>query len=292
MVDEETPLTGGTKGTSEPVLRVNIERLRFVGLSAMIVLLIVGNIVTENFVVFPATDNPSSGWDKLLGRAPSDFHEEKTLIFWLFKFNHTCTVLDFNPSKTVSALLMMVHTVPIDLFIILSYYRIKGENDNFKYLKIYAKYASIFQFVCVTYFYMVFVNSPDGEPNTQEGINSFIKHYIPYMLWQTAMFLMAIQQCWYISLKDVIPFPWISRRMLRIYLYSMGVMLVIYTWFIWSFIIGFGEGLWDTSTDFGRICAMIVMWVWNGYCIIIPLICAWIEAGNADAAVTEIVFNN
>lgn len=289
MVDEETPLTGGAKTAGQHSIKVNIERLRFFGLSAMIVLLITGRYVTMFAVNWPPKENPSSVWDKIFNGAPSDFEYDKTFIYSLFHFNHTCTMLDFNPSRTISALVMMFHTVPTDLFIILHYYRVMSQGDAFKYLKIYSKIATPLQFIFTTYFFMVFVNAPDTLPGEDGGARQFTLHYTPYMLWQIGMWLMAIQQCWFIYLKGKIPFAWVSKKVLEIYLITMGIMLVVYCWFVWSFI--HGRPLWDTTTTVGRRVAQVFMMTWNAYCIVIPATFAWFEGGGDDFPCTEIVFN-
>merc|ERR1711915_645717 len=90
-------------------------------------------------------------------------------------------------------------------------------DPKFDNLKMATKYFSPFQFLTLLYFYMVFVNSPYGEYGTKEALNNFILHYIPYMLWQMGMLLMAIQQCWFISLKGRIPFTWVTKEYLWYY---------------------------------------------------------------------------
>ena len=244
MDDEETRLIPEKRdaiGSKE----INIELFRFYGLLGIFVLLLTGKYVSQYAVIFPPKDDPSSIWHKLFNGAQSDFDAEQTFIYHLFHFNHTCSILDFNPSKTISALVMMLHTVSIDCFVILHYYRVTVQTDPmFDALKKFTTIATPLQFVFFTYFYMVFVNSPDGEYGTDEGMNKFKWHYIPYMLDQTATLLMAVQQCWYIALKEkekerrqeLRQFPWITCNMLWRYCQFLMVILVVYTWFIWSFI--------------------------------------------------------
>jgi hypothetical protein len=289
MVDEETPLTTARRNSRirRKEIYVNIELFRFYGLLGIFVLLLTGKYVSQYAVIFPPKDDPSSVWDKLFNGAQSDFDTEQTFIYHLFHFNHTCSVLDFNPSKTISALVMMLHTVPIDCFVILHYYRVTLQTDSrFDALKKFTTIATPLQFVFFTYFYMVFVNSPDGEYGTDEGMNKFKWHYIPYMLEQTATLLMAVQQCWYIVLKELRPFPWITCNTLWRYCQFLMVILVVYTWFIWSFI--FENPVWDTTTDFGRIAAITIMWGWNVFAILVPCAFAWVESRDGDC--TRIVF--
>lgn len=288
MVDEETPLTGtSSSGRAKIVYEINIEKLRVFGLSAVIVLLLTGKFVTEKLNNWPYKEDHNSVWDKLFHGAPSDFEYDKTFIIQFFGFNHTCSLLDFNPSKTISALVIMIHEVPTLLFIMLQFWRIKSQTSaKYNVLKIFSYIASPLQFIFVMYFFMVFVNSPDGEYGTQEGVNKFILHYVPYMLWQTGMLLMAIQQSWFVGLSNSIPVSWVDGKWLWIYTQSMIVVLIVYTWFVWSFING--NPLWDTTTDVGRICAQTIMWIWNVYCLFIPIYFAH-KASKDNGKCTRIV---
>jgi hypothetical protein len=243
--------------------------------------LLTGYFVSNKAVVFPPKDDPSSFLDKVLGKAPSDFDKTQTFIFKLFHFNHTCSVLDFNPSKTISALVIMFHTLPLDFFVICHYFRITGQSaQKYDNLKKVTKVLTPIQFVFFTYFYMVFVNSPDGEFGTKEGMQKFILHYTPYVCWQVGMFLMAIQQCWFLSLKDLIPFPFVTPTMMKCYLYFMWILLIVYTYFCVSFIVG--SPAWDTTGGFGRTIAITIMYTWDFVAVIIPTVFAWFESKGGD----------
>jgi len=239
----------------------NIEWLRFWGLIAGSVLLITGTIVTNHFVEYP---EGSGGFDY-----------KATFIYEIFHFNHTCTVLDFNPSRTVSGLVMMLHTIPMDLFIVLSYYRAKHDyasEEIHKWLWYYYKITTPFNFIAMTYFYMVFVNPP-------MDMDSFILHYIPYMLWQIAMVLMAIGQCAYISQMDVTPFN-IPKLALRIYLFIVVLTGIYYTIFVWSFI---GRSpILNTEITSSRNFAVCLMYFFDFQVAIIPTIFAFNEAKNGN----------
>jgi len=239
----------------------NIEWLRFWGLMAGSVLLITGTIVTNAFVEFPE------------GSGGFDFRA--TFIYELFHFNHTCTVLDFNPSRTVSGIVMMFHTIPMDLFIVLSYFRMKHdfvEGRISKMLWYYTKITTPLIFLAMTYFYMVFVNPP-------MDMASFILHYIPYMSWQIAMILMAIGQCGYISQMDITPFN-IPKVVLRVYLGVLIATGLYYSIFIWSFI--GGSPILDTTINANRNFAVTLMYFFDVIAAIIPAIFAFIEAKDGN----------
>jgi len=287
MADEETPLTSTPNSLGKRSIVLNIERIRFFGLMGGILLLIVGTFVSNYAVVFPPKEDPSSFWDKVFHGAPSDFDSSQTFIFKLFHFNHTCSMLDFNPSKTLSALVIMFHTIPINLFVICHYLRITSHAEpEFDNLKKFTKIATPIQFVFFTYFYMVFVNSPDGEFGTEEGMRKFALHYAFYAFWQFGMLLMAIQQCWYIYLKGMIPFSWTTPSMMWNYIKFMSGLFVVYTWFCVSFIVG--KPAWDTTGGFGKYFAITIMYTWDIVAVVIPSIFAWYE--SSDGADTKFTF--
>jgi len=257
---------------SEPMLvyTFNIEILRFWGLLGGLSLLLIGTFVTRVFVEFPE------------GSGGFDF--EATYIYSLFHFNHTCTVLDFNPAKTVSAIVIMFHTVPMNLFIILSYYRVRHDYERGhvpRWLWLYTKITTPYVFIAMTYFYMVFVNSPIDKP-------SFILHYVPYMSWQIAMMLMAIRQCAHVSLLHVMPFN-IPRVVITVYLGILFATGIFYTIFIWSFIAG--NPIMDTTIASRRHFSMTLMYFFNLIAVIIPTIFSFIESRNGHTQ-TFHFFNN
>lgn len=284
MVDEETPLVGGVSDGATKTLVLHLEMLRFWGLAAGGVLLGTGWFITTFFVVFPEHDNVSSAWDKLFNGAPSDFDETQTFIYEMFHFSHTCTFLDFNPSKTVAALVIMVHTLPCNAFVVLHYYRVMAQvGPKWDSLKSVCPTLTLIQFVTFLYFYMVFVNSPYGHYGDPAATTSFTLHYIPYMLWQMGVLLMGIQQCWFIALKDVIPFSFISREMLWRYVQFLMVMFVLYSTFVWSFI--FEMPLWDTTGGLGKTAAKCVMYGWDIAAVLLPMVMAYFEAQDGNVSV-------
>ena len=288
--NEETPLTGGktSSGTVRFVKEVNIEYLRFVSLMAIVFMLICGKFVTEYFNNWPYKEDHSSPWDKLFNGAPTDFEYTETFIYKAFGFNHTCSLLDFNPSKTIAAMAMMVHEVPILLFVVLHYFRLMGRSEpKYDNIKSFSKIATPIQFVTILFFYMVFVNSPDGEYGTPEGMKQFAAHFTPYFLWQTGVYLMAIQQCWFLSLSDRIPFSWVTSDMLWLYVKGMFVVYVGWNWFIWSIV--YGSPLFDTSTLGGLIIAQTFQWLFTITSIVIPAIFAYAESKDTRT-ISRIVF--
>lgn len=171
----------------------------------------------------------------------------------------------------------------MDLYIILAYYRIEFEwaNKEIPYgLVLYSRITSPIVFIFFTYFYMVFVNSPEGK------MGDFILHYIPYMCWQWGIILMAIQQCYYISvnLKQVTPWH-LSRELLKAYCVFLVALLIYYTCFVWSFILG--TPILDTTQDSRRILAQVIMYGFNVFAIVIPMFFAYWESKNDNFSVIQ-----
>jgi len=280
---EETPLVSGVQDGKKASIKVNIEYIRFYGLVAGAVLLTTGLFMTTFFVVFPANENSSSWQDKLFHGAPSDFDQTQTFIYEMFHFSHTCTMLDFNPSKTIAALVVMLHIIPCDAFVVLHYYRVMIQTDpKFAPLQSVTFPMSVIQFITFTYFYMVFVNSPYGHFGDPGVTVTFTLHYVPYMMWQMGMLLMGIQQCWYIALKEIVPFG-ITPHMLWRYVQFLMVLFVLYCVFVWSFVLG--HPIWDTHGQPGKLCAQIIMYGWDMCAIVVPTIFAYVEAQNSNASV-------
>lgn len=266
-------------------LSLHIEMLRFWGLAAGGVLLATGWFITTFMVVFPEKENPSSFIAKLFG-APSDFDETQTFIYEMFHFSHTCTYLDFNPSKTVAALVIMIHTLPCNAFVVLHYYRVMAQvGSKWDNLKSVCPAFTIIQFITFMYFYMVFVNSPYGHYGDPKATVDFTLHYIPYMLWQMGILLMGIQQCWFVALKDVIPFGWISRMMIWRYVQLLMVFFCVYSLFVWSFI--FDMPLWptDDAHPLGKKAAKFIMYGWDFAAVLVPMVMAWEEAKDGNVSI-------
>lgn len=250
--------------------RVNIEFFRFFGMTATIALLLIGKFVTEHFV-------------KWIRYPDIPFSPEATYIYQLFHFNHTCTVLDFNPSKTISAIVVMLAIIPLDIFVVLNYFRLE---DDFKDgritrgLLIFNRVITPIQLVCFTFFYMVFVNTPMDR-------TSFTLHYIPFMLWQTGLILSAIQQVHYLCQRDHVPFN-IPKVWLKMYEWTVVLVGIYYTYFVWSFLLG--HPALDTTHDSQLAITKAIMYIFLIISEIIPAIFAYVESKNPEVAIGIIEF--
>ena len=131
---------------------VNIEILRGFGLLVGILMLFLGTALTKLFVRL----NPED--DK--------FIEEDTYIYKMFGFTHTCVWIDFNPSKTISAMIVVFVTLPLMIFTVLNRARIHNDHINKKVSPWIYKFSEctwLIRFASFAYFFMVCVNSPGGE---------------------------------------------------------------------------------------------------------------------------------
>jgi len=262
---------------------IHLEKVRFWGLAAGGVLLILGKAVTTRTTASGLIDS---------GYINSTYH-----------FRHTCVYLDYNPSRTLSALLVMCQIFPLDFFIIMFYYKVKQLHET-KVLKAdselfkITQWATPFMFVVQTYFYMVFVNKPDANeffvPDHENNPTStdkntwitktvmgglpagFIFHYLPYMFWQAGMILMAIQQNFYLIETGKLEKLRVTEHMLTIYNYFIMVAGFTYTLFVWSFI--FGTPLWDTTTPHGNAAGIFAMYGFDAVVVLVPTIFALIDA--------------
>ena len=288
MADEETPLTSGRPLGSRKIT-FNLEKIRMFALLSVAVFLITGKAVSKFAVVIPTKSDPSTVWDKVFNGAPSDFIPEETFIYKLFGFNHNCTIVDFNPAKTISALIfVMFFTMPACFFVICHFLRITSHTEVcFKNLQRYSKIATPIEFTVFTYFCMVFVNSPVGEYGTPEGTLKFTLHYIPYVGWQLGLLLMAIQQSWYMYLRNRLPFSWVTKGVLLFNIKLMVVVFIVYTYFVCSFIIG--SPAWDTFSEPGRTAGITLMYTWDVLAIVIPTLFAYSECKYGNDS--EIIFN-
>mmetsp|Transcript_4993 Transcript_4993/g.6074 ORF Transcript_4993/g.6074 Transcript_4993/m.6074 type:complete len:408 (-) Transcript_4993:71-1294(-) len=213
---------------------VTIEFLRFFGLLMSIVMLLIGKIIST-YSVFN---------DKIV--------KDETYIVKLFGFAHTCVEIDFNPSKTVAALILNFATIPLMAFTYLQRGRIANHyNENKDLWKVYyfSKYTWHFRLVSYACFFMVFVNSPDGEYEdpqdmtlkqmfANEAWTKFLAHYIPFFCWQLSLTLMSFEQTWYHYATNTMPFARFPPKALLCYNFVTGVVFVYYNLWIITFVFG------------------------------------------------------
>ena len=238
QIDEECRTQSSTlsSGENDFILKCNHEWLRVIGLSSLLYTFLVGAIMTTTFV-----DRPS----------------EESAVYHIFGFNHMVNVISHSPSREVCALMIIFFIIPMVGFVIFSHIRTrvafqKGEVS--KYLHLYNKIFTPIYVILISYSYMWFVNSPDGD----FGV---IAHYLPYAGFQLAIGLIAIEQVLLKISTGKIPFG-ISSRWAQAYMWTLILSTLLYQ------VVGFIQigGIIDideeTTRGFGlRIFVQVVM-IW------------------------------
>jgi hypothetical protein len=181
-------------------LTFNPEILRIISYIALILILVVGNVLTEKFV----TVDPHT-----------------TAIYKLFGFNHACNALDHEPSRTVSAMLLPLWEVPFIFYVIFNFLRIQDayrEKKVPQYTYILAAVLLPIELLLTVWFRIVFVWNPEVN---------FLNHYIPYIGFQVLLFLVAFENILYFYAVKALPFK--NNAIIAVgYLLLLLVVTVLY----------------------------------------------------------------
>lgn len=176
------------------------EILRTIAYIALIFMLIVGSILTETLVeVDPHT----------------------TAIYKLFGFNHACNVLDHEPSRTISAMLLPFWEIPFLLYVVFNFLRIQDayrEKKAPKYIFLVAAILLPIEILLIVWFRIVFVWSPEVN---------FLNHYMPYVGFQILLFLVAFENSLYFYAMKALPFK-NSRPLAISYLLLLFTVTFLY----------------------------------------------------------------
>jgi len=238
---EDTPREAKPKPIT---IGFNLDLLKAFGMLMGTIMLIAGLLIT-NAKIFPG--------DGTTGNRPKfPLVIEDTYIRKMFHMSHSCLFIDFQPAKDVAAILISFFTLPLMIFTYVNHRRIEEDTrkDPIKWRSLYlfSKYTWMFRFLCLMFFFMVFVNSPDGvykDPKTMsvselfndtEGWYKFQKHYFFYFWYQLAMALLAVESGWQHYLKNDHPF--MTCKHLWYYNLVTFVWLAYYTLWIVTFQFG------------------------------------------------------
>ncbi|MEX2526726.1 MAG: hypothetical protein WEA09_03745 [Gemmatimonadota bacterium] len=164
----------------------NPEILRLAAYGGLVMLLIVGYVVTHFFVHVPPTE---------------------TAIYELFGFNHTCNILDYEPSRTITAMLLPFWEIPFLLYLIFHVLRVHdGYREGIvpRYVLVMALAFAPVEILLTVWFRVIFVWSPEVY---------FLGHYLPYVGFQFLLFLTAFGNVLYFNAVGALPF---NRRRLAI----------------------------------------------------------------------------
>jgi len=290
---DETSLLFGNRNPSVPAYtrRINLDLLKAIGLTCPTLALLSGFYLSAKFVY----KNPLC--------ETCYFDLDKTFIVKMFHFPHTCVMIDENPAKTPVAILFIIGMVVLMLWTYLDQLRIKREyaagETCLKNVVTFSKYTWLFRCLCFLLFPLCFVNSPTYDPDpyfdpvdptvTYEQMFDwgrgawfkFILHYIPYLLWQLAVALQAVEQAYYHYVMGTFPFiP--SKKLIGMYLGATVLLYVYYSAWIITFLIGvpFPGHTADSDPDVAHSWTTntnikwggFIMLAYDGMTVIVPLL--------------------
>lgn len=245
-----TPPPSATSQASAPSyaisLTFNPEILRIISYIALIIMLGAGYYLTDNF---------------------SQVEPTSTAIYHIFGFNHACNLLDHEPSRTVSAMLLPLWEIPFLLYVFFNFLRINDayrENKTPKYVFIVAAIFLPLELLFTAWFRIVFVWSPEV---------SFLMHYIPYIGFQILMCLTAFENVLYFDSVKALPFN--NNRVLAIgYLVTLVTVTVVYVYMGLSAALGYMD---IANTPALRTTAEILSRIYTVLIIPVPLVLSWLE---------------
>ncbi len=203
-------------------LTFNPEILRLVAYGGLIITLIAGLVITEKF----------SGVDP-----------HTTAIYKLFGFNHICNVLDHEPSKTITAMLLPLWEVPFLFYVIFNFLRIQDaykENKAPLYTYIISAIFLPIEILLTVWVRIIYVWSPEVN---------FLYHYLPYIGLQLLLFLVAFDNALYFYAMRALPFK-NSRSIAAGYLIALLFTTIFYT--VVGLSTAFGHPILDLVNDPGQ----------------------------------------
>ena len=255
-------------------LTFNIESLRLLAYSALVLMVLVGIVVTKLFVHGDV---------------------EHTVIYRIFGFNHICNVFDHQPSRTISGLLVLLFTVPMACFVVCSYFRTFDAARKGKVpmrLHTYSKIVTPFVFLAVCYTYMWFVNSPDdsgawlGNP-PDDPLGNFVPHYLPYVALQLALGLLAIHEVEYLIATGALPF---GASVPRAKTYLVVLLLTTVACQVAVFSLLLGRPILDSPNDpTARLVFQFLMYFYSFQAIIMPIFFA--ARNRKNGRISSIAFS-
>jgi len=287
-------------------IRFSIEILRFVSLSSLIMVLAVGMFISKRYIFFPDEDTTSRTLEQdtatglrgveqdliidgveeerqllsLFGQPLTPYRDYKdSRIYETFGFLHICSFIDYHPAKEVASILLPLVFVPMILFIILDHCRIRVSYGNKlipKGLYTYSKWTSPIAVICTSMIHLWFVNDPDKD--FPEGYG-FEAHYYPYVAFQVALIIIAIQQVWYHTETGNIPFN-VSPRGARLYLKGVifitvlsqvSVLSILHGTPLFDSAKGGEEGTWERTTF------NVISKIYLGVALVVPILCSFWE---------------
>lgn len=244
---------------------LHVETLRLFGFVAFIIILAIGGVITQ-----------ASGLDTI--QDPT-----ATTIFKLFGFNHACNWIDHNPAKMTAAMLIPFVQFPMMLYSFFFHCRLAKSTTEGKvpiWLLNTSRVVSPYNFITWSQIHLWFVNNPDDT-------YGFTAHYIPYLLFLTAVATSQIMNIFYLTYTDNMPFgikpkyAW-AYSVIYICLITLNTVIVISTLL--------GAPVLDTKSNevAGTVAAVL-----SSFCailtIVVTIVMAAKECCNGDTITLGVV---
>lgn len=198
----------------------HVETLRFRGFIAFCIVMLVGTVITDH-----------SGFDTIPD--PTE-----TVIFSIFGMNHSCNVIDHNPSKMIAAILVTpLVQLPLMFYCLLWHVRLAKAfraGKVSKWLLDTSRILTPFNFITMAELHLWFVNGPAET-------YGFTAHYIPYLMFQLALIFMMLLNILYLDAMGTLPFG-IKSWMAWTYVIAYIVLTIICATFVITTLIFNGDG--------------------------------------------------
>jgi len=268
-------LKGGSSSVVSTTYTLSIEFFRIFFHVALLLMFVGGKLLSDLYVFAP--ENPG---DLVLGIfTPTGTRKiTDTVIYSIFGFNHSCNLVDFNPAKEYAALAIPFVTLPMVIFLLLSFFRAQVSHlngvisDNFY---TFVKWNKPFIIYVMAVLHMWFVNSPQDS----DGYG-FIGHYLPYAMFQIGIALVAIEQCWYYIELNNLPFG-LKRGVMIGYVIFLCVLTLVCQLLVWTIIVG--TPILDSKNNLDDRAAFEFIGNLYAFCVlIVPLPISWVEFRSGD----------
>jgi len=243
---------GDSNAKSSVTIQFNIEKLRFWAFFALAFLFGSGELFSNKYVFYSegfsaANPGPAPFLSSIFGTPWVDL--KKTFIFSTFGFEHACSYIDFMPAKEIASILLPFFNIPMIAYLILAYYRLKvqvmdGECDES--VLTWSKFTTPFCIAVIALDHLWFVNDPElhwyqggWDPASGQGPKGlgFVAHYVPYLLFQTALGVIAAMQAKYCVGINKVPFNapiWLVRG----YVHFVWILTLAYQGIVCAILAG------------------------------------------------------
>jgi len=253
MGEQSTLIPHGDSGTKSVVtIQMNVEKLRFFALSSFILMAFVCDAFSSTYVFYPeghSAENPGPApfLSSIFGMPWVD--SKQTHIFKIFGFLHLCSTIDFMPAKEIFAVFLPLFNIPMIAYLILKYYSLKvqvmdGVCD--KSVLAVSKFTTPLCIGIIAVDHLWFVNDPEltwyqggWDPSSGQAPKGlgFVGHYLPYLLFQTAMAVIAAMQVQHLVGVNKIPFN-VPIGVARGYVYLVWTLTLVYQVFVCTLLAG------------------------------------------------------